>query len=519
MQRDELTEPLKKGFRRIFFRLTEQGEERLSVVKLTLFAAYLLANILTYLQFATLTDLVPQLRLGSQATGITVLEYQIPMTSYGELAHYLNFLVLVGAVFFFLTQDKPLLMWVRRIRDWASQSPLHLIGAIVGSLSIGAVSVLLGQPILRLGLAPFALGVSYYFGLFMVIAWAILQPILFLGGSLLLVNTLAHKEHFQKRFGNLAKPQRKTAELLLLDLLLAAVIILFAITVFKVTHGAPAPELGTITQVAGIEFNQTSIYHLVLNLEYLLILTGLNLIVLGFVHVWKRSRAVGALILGSLFIAMFLIILVEGYSQLAPVEDPSAILIITGIIAIVSLLLFLGPLSFVRFVLKKSRDPAYLNSRAALVPWILFAGMLLAVLKTAPVLLPPIGQLSTLSNVLDVLGLFFSLLFGVIRVTTITEHPTSIKGTPHSRNPLKWVKRVQMPAYSKVLAFFYLAFIGFYLSLETNAIGRSLNIPNDFRMFRLEFLQVASLFGLLWVFWRYKPLTQTDTIITEQNQG
>ncbi len=144
MERNALTGPLKTGFRRIFFSQTEQGEEHLSLVKLILFVAYLLANILAYLQFATLTNPIPQLRFGVELTDATVFEYQIPMTSYGKFAHYLGFFIILGSLFFLITQDKPLLVCVQQLRDWASQSPLHLIGAIFGGVMTPTEAASLG---------------------------------------------------------------------------------------------------------------------------------------------------------------------------------------------------------------------------------------------------------------------------------------------------------------------------------------------------------------------------------------
>jgi len=507
MERTALTEPLKTGFRRIFFRQTEQGEERLSVVKVILFVAYLLANLLAYFQFATLTNPIPQLR--SEATGTSVLDYQIPRTSYGELALFLNFLVFVGAVFFFLTQDKPLSVWVRPIRGWASQSRLHLIGLSVGGLSVGVVSVLQVRPLLQLGLAPFAMGVSYYLGLALTVIWWILQPILFFGGSLLLIDTLTHEEQFQNWFGHLTKPRRRTAELLILETGILVIIFVFAATVFNVTLGAATPELGLVTPVAGVEFYQISIYHLLNILKYLIVFTGLNLLVLGVVHVWKKARALPVLILGILFMGFLFLRLTNRYEQV----DMNYLLIAMFIGAL--LLVYLLP---VRYILKRALDPDYVNSRVVLLPWILFAGIFLAVLKTIPVLLATTGRLTALSNWLDGLGLFFALLLGIIRVTTITERLEPIVVRAHSRNPLKWVKRIRIPPYSKILALFYLAFIGYYLSLETHTIALSLTVPNDFKMLRLEVLPFTSSFVFVWVFWRYKPLTRTTTATTEQVQ-
>lgn len=129
MERTALTEPLKTGFRRIFFRQTEQGEERLSVVKVILFVVYLLANLLAYFQFATLTNPIPQLR--AEATGTSVLDYQIPRTSYGELALILNFLVLVGALFFWVASASLIPQIAYTIASIVNPASLKVVGGQV----------------------------------------------------------------------------------------------------------------------------------------------------------------------------------------------------------------------------------------------------------------------------------------------------------------------------------------------------------------------------------------------------
>jgi len=187
MELDDVLKPYFKNFRRLFFSKTKHGEERLSVVKLALVGVYLLANILAFFQFSTVSTPVLQKRSQSVGPGEeSVLNYQIPMTIYGALAHYLNFVVLIGALFFLITQDKPLSVLVQQLRDWASQSRLHFIGLIVG---ISVVSV---YTLTRLGsfsLSSLAIDLSYEMGLGMNYAWWAFQPVLFLGGSLLLINT------------------------------------------------------------------------------------------------------------------------------------------------------------------------------------------------------------------------------------------------------------------------------------------------------------------------------------------
>jgi len=519
MDLDEILEPFVSNFRRLFYRQPTKGEARLSIIKLALFGAYILANLLTFLQFATLTNPDPQLRIRSteltelteateetEVIESTVLNYQISMTQYGELAHYLNFLVLVGALYFIITQDKPLITIAHQIQEWGSQSRWNLVWLLIGGLSVGLFIVLLVRLVIFIGLASFARGMSYYFGLVMSIIWWLVQPILFLGGSLLLLDTLTQEEQFRNRFGTLSEPKRRTAELFTLDLGIIMIIFILAALVFNVTLGSTTPELDIVTRILGIDFYQTSIYHLLAILLILIVFTGLNLLALGVVYVLKRTRTV-ILVFSILIISVTLISIITGPSL---PTSPERIYLL-AVVAVIVLLLIIISILPIRYIVKRSRDPNYFKSRIALLPWILGVGIFLAVLKTISVLLAPSGRLMSLSNLIDVLGLLFSILLGVIRVTTITEVPKPIKVRLHSRNPIKLVTRIRIPAYSKVLVLFYLAFIGFYLSLETHTISLGLGIPNDFRMLRLEALPFTSSIVFAWVFWRYKPLSRTTT--------
>jgi len=215
----------------------------------------------------------------------------------------------------------------------------------------------------------------------------------------------------------------------------------------------------------------------------------------------RRLRSVKALILGILFVIVVLIGLILLKLNPPPISIKlQLILLFIFVILCYGVPLLIG---FVLYKLKRSRE--YLNSRTALIPWILFAGMLLTVIKVAPGIFAMEGRIKSLSNWLDVLGLLFILFLGIVRVTIVSERPELEKITD-SRNPIKWIKRIRIPAYSRVLILFYLAFIGFYLTLETHTISVILNIQNDFRVLRLQILAFTSSFGFLYVFWRYKPL-------------
>lgn len=270
MDLDDVLKPYLNNFRRLFYRQTEQGEERLSIVKLALVGAYLLANLFAFLQFSTVSEPVlqmnpTQVEVVSPSESLqeeSALDYQIPMTIYGTFAHYLNFVVLIGALFFIITQDKPLSVIAQQLREFTSQSRLYLIGLILG---VGMVSVLTLAGLWSYDLPDIAMYFSYEMGTGMNYVWWLLQPVLFLGGSLLLINTYMQiDKSFKARFGDLSNPTKKTAILLMVDFLIIVIFFGIAETIFHVTL-ATGENLGSITRVAGVGFYETNIFWLLIH--------------------------------------------------------------------------------------------------------------------------------------------------------------------------------------------------------------------------------------------------------------
>ena len=101
MDLDEVLSPYFKNFRRIFYKQTEQGEERLSVIKLMLVGVYLLATLFAFLQFSVIEpvlqpDECQEVAVVPSEEEISVLDCQIQMTIFGQIAHSLNVLLLLG---------------------------------------------------------------------------------------------------------------------------------------------------------------------------------------------------------------------------------------------------------------------------------------------------------------------------------------------------------------------------------------------------------------------------------------
>ncbi len=381
MELDDVLKPYINNFRRVFFSKTKHGVERLSVVKLVLVGAYLIANLFAFLQFSSVSTPVLLMKSQSVAPGAeSVLNYQIPMTIYGKIAHYLNFLVLCGALFFIISQDKPRSVLKQQLWEFASQSRIYLIGLIFG---VGLISVLTLAGLWSYGLSFFVMYVSYEMGTGMNYLWWVLQPVLFLGGSLLLVDTYMQvDESFKARFGNLSKPTKKTASLILVDLLIVVIFFVIAATVFQVTI-ATGENPGIITRVAGIGWYQITIFWLLLHFLLLVMFTVFNMLVLFVVFVIKRSRAITILILCSLLVGLILFVLKVRQSLPATLDDTQE-RFINRIVILVSFMGFFLFVIFIFVVYRMKNIHEYINSRASLIPWILLAGMVLIVLKVAP---------------------------------------------------------------------------------------------------------------------------------------
>lgn len=352
-------------------------------------------------------------------------------------------------------------------------------------------------------MSSIALYFSYVMGTGMNYLWWLIQPVLFLGGALLLVNTYMRVDpSFKSRFGDLTKPTKRTIWLILIDLLIIVIIYWISGNIFDVTLSS-GENIGTITRVAGIGFYEITIFWLLVHFNILIVFTALNVIVLIGIYLMKRSHPGATLFYSILFVIPLLINLL-GLQSIQELFTPQERFIITLLLILV---FFWFPFTLSVVILKLTKSKDYIKSRAALIPWILFVGMFLAVIKVAPSVLVLEGRVKSLSNWFDLIGLLFTLFFGIIRVTTVSERP-ELKTYTKSRNLLKWIKQIRIPAYSRVLIMFYLAFIGFYLTLESHTVSVLLSIPNEFRVLRLRILAFTSSFGFLYVFWRYKPLKQ-----------
>ncbi|MFX0051647.1 MAG: hypothetical protein ACFE8U_10185, partial [Candidatus Hermodarchaeota archaeon] len=124
--------------------------------------------------------------------------------------------------------------------------------------------------------------------------------------------------------------------------------------------------------------------------------------------------------------------------------------------------------------------------------------------------------LKALTNIFDIVGFLAILVLSIFRVVTLPETAFSSKFEGKSRfNPIEWWKRI--PIYSKTLFFFYLSFVAFFLNLESYTVASILssiqNVPiqSEIQITRLSILAATAALGLIYVFFRYRPLPKTTT--------
>jgi hypothetical protein len=133
--------------------------------------------------------------------------------------------------------------------------------------------------------------------------------------------------------------------------------------------------------------------------------------------------------------------------------------------------------------------------------------IIFVILKAFPAAFAFSLGLTTLNNLLDLLGLILVMFFAIFRVLSLKEESEEvIINRTTLLSPKNWLSLI--PPYSKVLALFYLGFTSFYLSMEINTI---FSLSNAFSMF--EQIQMYSFIGvsfiaIIYVFWKYTPFEQ-----------
>lgn len=183
----ELLNLYKKGFKQLFHHRGEK--ESLSLLKIIFFFCVCLSYIFAFLQF-TESNIANIIGDKDWEGGMMA---DFPLSMFGELAHLMNFLILVGIFYFLLTSDSPLT--IKRLKSY------HLIAIVISILTIGLVFLTLllflipspFEPITDISqvIKEISKALSYDVGIVISIVWWMTSPILVLSAILISLDIAA----------------------------------------------------------------------------------------------------------------------------------------------------------------------------------------------------------------------------------------------------------------------------------------------------------------------------------------
>jgi hypothetical protein len=178
-----------RGFKRLFYLSGEKGEQ-LSFLKILLFFVYIFAFVFAFLQFTGLN--IPEEAIQEYQTSEDFGNL-FPLSIYGELALFLNLIIVMGFFYFLVTQDKPINEAVQQMKDIYARSQYHKLIIVIG---VTTGLIIFGYQIIIWIFSPSTIISSitlssYNMGKGMFIGWVVIQPILVFSALLLLLDILA----------------------------------------------------------------------------------------------------------------------------------------------------------------------------------------------------------------------------------------------------------------------------------------------------------------------------------------
>jgi hypothetical protein len=531
-----------KGIRRLLFVSDDKGQ-RVSVLKALLLVSYILGMTLLFVQFATVasedmvvtvtftgTDVLnPENQVIYSADeffneikteleqeyekGEYIVNYNIRLNIFGNIAATLNFFILIGFLLFLTAEFIPLnkMMIEQRVKDFASQTTRHLLVTVIAIvlviiLILGTLyGLFVGLVLTGEFITVFrALSIDAGNGAFY--PWLVLQPILLFGGLLVVFDLITSDFDLGKRFG------KKTIIFLVIELLFVILSFIFLFTLIKNLIPQIKDGVATTYKIEGLEWINISndgLYNLCVGiLGLVLVVTSIILGIFIIERVFDKKKKVVLLITVCGIIPSFIYLFVEFllHTQFAGYQDTNLEVVI--ILLVILIVIF--------YRKQSSEEKAFLAQKKPLIPLLLLFGLVMVMIKTIPALFLLEGRLKALTNIFDIVGFLAILLLSIFRVVTLPDTTSSSKLEGKTRfNPIEWWKRI--PIYSKTLFFFYLSFVAFFLSLESYTVASILssiqNVPiqSEIQITRLNILAATAALGLIYVFFRYKPIPKTTT--------
>ncbi|MHA2246355.1 MAG: hypothetical protein ACXADY_15550 [Candidatus Hodarchaeales archaeon] len=288
-----------RGFKQLFYyRPSEKGEKgKLSILKIIIFIAFILAFIFTFLQFEESNIPSATIEEWREREKIQFLD-TIPLSIYGELALLMNVIIITGIFFFLLTKDKPL--YLREIPQKIKEIPKQIKGFIwnypvetlVTLLLLAYLSI---NGILLVSPNEAFLNLTYYSGKGLFIVWAFVSPILIFGAILISLDIFA-KDYPKLMYGF----NKKNTSFFILCVIIALVILGIIATVFNITiaNGYREASNKSFPGLEGVYYNEDGLWWMVLGtftilcIIFLLILIEIiNDIRLGSTEIRERRKA------------------------------------------------------------------------------------------------------------------------------------------------------------------------------------------------------------------------------------
>ncbi|MHA2296321.1 MAG: hypothetical protein ACXADA_09880 [Candidatus Hodarchaeales archaeon] len=442
-----------KGLKRLFFLEGESGKRgRLSLIKILIFIAFILAYFFAFLQFVEgnipETDKQGYINEGD-------IEKRFPLSIYGNLAHLMNFIIILGFLFFLYTREKPLGVVTRQYYDFCARTtkqyydfctrsgynavagigiPLILVVFILYQIYRGSITISIGNPIDDI--TTF----SYYFGRVFYL-WIVVLPVMMFGAALATLDVFANDHPELMRGYN-----KRNVSFFIVCIIIAIAAMIIIYMVFNISLANEPKDEDPPFSIEGLD----EVYFYGKGLWW--IVNGINITLS----------------------AVFILMIIE---------------IITN--------LKLGPSEI------RERRKA---SSLVILPFVL----IYVFLKAFPLVMTFGPRLKSLENIVDLASLSVIIFFGIFQVLAIEEKPDKQDSIGRKwYNPKKWLDLV--PPYCKVLAFFFLAFTSYYASIEANAILTFTGLQNAFRLAGLA-ASIGMVFpALCYVVWRYKPFVGTTS--------
>ena len=156
------------------------------------------------------------------------------------------------------------------------------------------------------------------------------------------------------------------------------------------------------------------------------------------------------------------------------------------------------------------------EEKKAVLSWILILTFIVVILRFLPVAIGAGGSIRRITDILDVLGMFFIIAIGIGRILHLRDAEV-IDDTRSRLNPQRIIE--WFPAYSRLLFLFSIGISIFYRIIQGSTIAGITGDPDPFKIERMNnfFGAFGFILVLILIIWRYKApdYTITPALLTD----